>query len=97
MLLKVGTNFEPDQRLLPALREADEAFKAINSYLVITSLKDRQHSSGSLHYAGLAFDCRIRHLDSSDIERVYASLVARLADAYNVILEKTHIHIEVRL
>jgi hypothetical protein len=96
ILLKIGVNYDPDVKLLTALRLTHEIFKKHNTILVITSLKDRSHSSGSLHYAGLAFDIRIRHIpDPIVVDRIIGDMRTLLEPDYIVIPEATHIHVQV--
>ena len=49
--------------IIIAMIIADGVYQAYDSELVITSVCDGKHGKGSLHYPGLAFDCRIRNLD----------------------------------
>ena len=62
--------------------------------LVITSACDGQHSDDSYHYEGKAFDIRTRHLKELEAPAVHRKLQLELGIYYDVILEKTHIHIE---
>lgn len=93
MLLKIGTNFEPHEKLLPVLRAVSTLFKEHKSFMVITSLKDREHSPSSKHYIGQAFDVRKKHLDESVINQISTDL--NHIDA-KVIDYDTHWHIEVK-
>ena len=61
---------------------------------VITSVCDGKHSENSLHYSGNAFDCRTRHLTKSQAQLVVLQLRKNLGDEFDVVLEKTHCHIE---
>jgi len=54
----------------------------------ITSLRDGNHSSGSLHYDGLAFD--LKHYSVTTI----ANIKLALGSDFDVIDESNHIHIE---
>ncbi len=95
MLIIYGTNpdLHPCMRL--AVQYADEAFKRYAKREgIMTSGRDREHSSGSFHYYGLAFDLRINDLSRNVIDTIVADLKKRLP-AFDVILERTHIHIEV--
>ena len=60
---------------------------------VLTSTWEGKHSSGSLHYAHKAVDFR---RPSSLIEAVGATgnLKRALGQGYDVVLEDTHIHVE---
>ena len=56
--------------------------------LYITSLREGNHSHGSLHYEGNAFDIRKpQKMDLFDIREL-------LGDDYDIVDEATHIHIE---
>jgi len=60
--------------------------------LVVTSVSDGKHKEGSLHYRGLAFDLRTWHIRQP---QTYANeLRERLGKGWDVIVEKTHIHVE---
>ena len=78
--------------LQPIIRKA---FGRVANYLsqmgedtFITSIRDGNHLSGSLHYDGLAFDIRLsKHLN-------FAVLRDILGDGFDIVFEATHIHIE---
>ena len=75
-----------------ALIEADLIMKEHGFSLVITSGLEGTHSAGSLHYYGFAFDARTRHLEGKEKE-----IHKEISDAlpgFDVVLERTHIHIE---
>ena len=62
----------------------------------VTSGLDGVHSAGSLHYYGFAIDIRIYHLGKWT-NQVFQEIKERLrkqSKYYDVILHKTHIHIE---
>ena len=65
-----------------------------NVDLVITSALDGQHSYGSLHYSGMAIDIRIRNI--RHIKELSNLIKDILPSAYDVVLEETHIHIELQ-
>ncbi len=63
----------------------------------ITSTTDGIHKRGSLHYFGLAFDIRIRHLTQDGVELVVKEITERLKkidDRFQILLEDDHIHVE---
>ena len=60
--------------------------------MTITSAKDGKHSVNSLHYEGKAIDIRSRDMHNSS--RVCYFLRMSLGKDYDIINEKTHIHIE---
>lgn len=74
-----------------ALCIAHELYRERAETLTITSLVDGTHSRGSLHYVGAAADLRLprRH-----VPLIARELGKRLGRDYDVVLEKTHIHIE---
>jgi hypothetical protein len=72
---------------------------------VITSIADGKHGHGSLHYVGKAFD--VRHGGDGTPQTYGGAFIApilrpklqnefqnALGDEFDVILEKTHFHIE---
>lgn len=80
----------------PALIITDKLFKKYRSELTITSGLDSCHSAGSLHYYGLAIDCRIWYfiLKKDLLNLFIEELKNELGKNFDVILHKTHIHIE---
>ena len=61
---------------------------------VVTCGTDGSHSRNSLHYVGLAVDVRRRHLPKNMPERIAGDLREVLAGEFDVVLERTHIHVE---
>lgn len=53
-----------------------------------------KHGRGSLHYVGLAADLGIKGLSKTGAAQVVMELRDRLGEAYDVLLEADHIHIE---
>lgn len=67
--------------------------------LVITSgtegdVSDGVHKKTSKHYTGEAFDFRIWQFKESQLPLVVSNLQRKLGKDYDVVLEKTHIHVE---
>jgi hypothetical protein len=62
--------------------------------LTVTSGEDGQHMSGSRHYTGDAIDIRRRNLSKPQLDAVLAGLKERLGPGYDIVLERTHIHVE---
>jgi len=62
--------------------------------LTITSVADGKHGPKSLHYAGYAFDFRTRMMRDGDKQIVASAVSKALGDEYDVVAEKTHIHVE---
>jgi hypothetical protein len=88
------------QRIFDAIR-----LSAPENYTpTITSLCDGTHGENSKHYTGYAIDVRIRDISTLyPTDRKYLSnevtgfanrIQRRLGSDYDVVLEKTHIHIE---
>jgi hypothetical protein len=98
MLLKIGTNYSPHEELLPLLEGAHQVFKRFDKLMVITSLKDREHSPGSQHYIGKAFDLRKKHIkDPDDIEQINQALQQMVMRHNGLVIEKhSHWHIQVK-
>jgi hypothetical protein len=84
-----------DFRMRKALIVADSVYRSYGRELVITSGLDGVHSARSLHYYGLAIDCRTNYFtDNQTILRVAKDIQKNLPIIYNVVVELTHIHIE---
>ena len=81
-------------KMRPVLIEAEKLWKENGDELVITAGLDGAHSAGSLHYYGYAVDLRIRNFNASAKPGIAAALKKRLGNDYDVILHKTHIHVE---
>ena len=79
--------------LLFAMFVTDAVLNRYGSVLVITSINDGKHSSGSLHYSGNAFDFRTWYIVDKE-EEVMDDLREALRDSYDVVLEDDHIHVE---
>ena len=62
--------------------------------VTITSVVDGVHSKGSLHYVGMAIDLRTRYFNREKQVEIRADLASKLTDEFDVVLEKSHIHVE---
>lgn len=62
--------------------------------LVVTSTNDGKHMKNSFHYKDLAFDMRIWYLSASERKEIIAKARKKLGKDYDIVLEKTHIHVE---
>lgn len=66
--------------------------------VTITAALDGAHRVGSKHYEGLALDLRTYYWTEEEQEMVYNNLLAVInllyCDDFDVVLHKTHIHIE---
>lgn len=104
MKIKEGVNLHGLQLPMRAvLRIASQLWGEMNYPFVVTSARDGIHSPGSLHYYGLAIDFRTWRngmgKQMTDEERdVLVGLLrlnlGEISDHYQVIAEKTHIHVE---
>lgn len=95
MQIKEGANIQGlDIRMRPVLIAADSIWKRRGVELCITAGLDGAHSAGSLHYYGRAVDLRSRYFRIEERRKVASDLRASLNSDYDVILHKTHIHIE---
>jgi len=95
VMIKKGVEASGVQpEILLAIQEAREVYRDLDAELIITSLLDGKHMVGSLHYKGLAVDLRTRHLSSNDRMLAAARIRLALGPEYDVVLEKTHIHVE---
>jgi len=73
---------------------ADKIWSNHNQELVVTELTGGKHGTASLHYVGLAADLRTRYFSDEEKEIVASELRKALGENYDVVVEKTHIHIE---
>lgn len=95
MQIKGGVNIQGlDIKIRPAMIAADNVWKRYNQELVITSGLEGTHSAGSLHYYGLALDLRSRDFEEGTKRYVAESLQAELGSDFDVILHRSHIHVE---
>lgn len=77
-----------------ALLIVKDVYASFNVELVITSATDGKHSNASFHYIGNALDIRTRDFTSEQKVIAHRQIKENLGDEFDVILEKTHIHIE---
>ena len=69
------------------LGRVHDLYQSYKQDLFITSLKDGNHSAGSLHYDGLAFDIRY---GAPSVKKIREAL----GKNWDVVQESTHIHCE---
>jgi len=65
--------------------------------LTLTSGTDGVHMAGSRHYRGYALDLRkpLKYYKPTDnVEKLAIALRVALGNEFDVVLEKTHIHVE---
>jgi hypothetical protein len=78
-----------------AMHVADALSKAVSGKeILITALFDGTHKKGSKHYEGNAFDIRKWHYNNDQLHSLLINLKENLGPDYDIIEEKTHIHIE---
>ena len=96
MKIKRGASLQGLQyEMRPVLIAADKIWKKHGKELVVTAGTDGTHSAGSLHYYGRAVDLRTYYFSKETKEAVYLALSEALpACDYDVVKEKTHIHVE---
>ena len=95
MKIKEGVNIWGLQvEMQKVLKQAAKIWKKYGEELVITSARDGIHSPGSLHYFGYAVDLRTYYFTKPTINLIAAELQDRIGWKYQVIVEKTHIHVE---
>ncbi len=95
MKIKKGANIQGlDIHMRPALIAAGNLWREFGQELVITSGLDGEHSARSLHYYGLAVDMRINYFTKSVQETIANELQYRLGEDFDVVLHRTHIHVE---
>lgn len=93
--LKNGVNaagMKPESLLIVMI--AKDVCREMGKECVITSITDGKHSANSLHYEGLAVDLRTRHMIDSEQKEFKDQMAARLGGNYDVVLERTHVHVE---
>ena len=78
----------------PVLIAADKVWKKHGRELVITCTGGGVHSPGSLHYYGYAIDLRTNYFGTEQVKEVARDLISELPDGFQVIVERTHIHVE---
>lgn len=83
-----------DLAMQPVMRAAGLWREKQGLRLVVTSGLEGAHSPASLHYYGRAVDFRTNDLTIEQAERFTEFVKKAVGDNYDVILEKTHLHVE---
>lgn len=93
MLLKLGVDITRLKRQIRrALPKIDKAYDEISGEeAVVSSTYEGSHSPGSLHYANLAIDTRKAKKQN---QKVIDRLKIELGSDYDIVVERTHNHIE---
>ena len=99
MKIKDGADLKGlSQMMRIVLVVAEELWESNGQELVVTSGLDGVHSAGSLHYYGLAVDLRIRYFKDKATQQAIANELQRLLRVHNryyqVVLHRSHIHVE---
>jgi len=74
-----------------ALMAAESAYLRFNEELVVTCAVEGVHMAKSLHYVGAAIDLR---LPAKRRQQIARNIRERLGEDYDVVLDRSHIHIE---
>jgi hypothetical protein len=80
--------------LLLAICVADGACQKRGYDCIITSIVEGEHSANSLHYSGCAFDFYVHDMQGGRKQMIYDDIKEALGEDYDVVIEKTHIHVE---
>lgn len=93
-MIKAGVKLHPSTIWAVAMPVIFEVFRSFGVTPVITSGVDGRHMPESLHYKGLAFDFRTRHVPQGDLAALTAHLSDALGGNFDVVLESDHVHVE---
>lgn len=77
-----------------ALVIVEEVYLEHGQQSFITHTDDGVHSAPSLHPYGYAIDYRMRFFRAKVKQLVYEKIRARLPKGFDVILHRTHLHVE---
>ena len=91
----VMTGLQLPMRL--ALIAADQIWREHGHELTVTEGTGGEHSAGSLHYYGYAVDLRASEnwgYEQDDVGDMVKKLKQALGGDYNVIVHKSHVHVE---
>ena len=80
--------------ILLAVLAAERIWTRYNAEALLTSGVDGRHKRNSAHYTGRAVDLRTRNLAEINRPRAAELLQEALGDAYDVVLEADHCHVE---
>lgn len=93
--LKPGVLFDRiDISILKALPDIETIFRGHGLDTVITSARDGEHMTNSLHYIGKAIDIRTREISPFILAEIHRECQDGLGSDYDVVLEKNHLHVE---
>ena len=102
MKTKAGVvSFAPHPSILHAMELVDLYWrKKFGDHATVTSIRDSAHAFTSFHYGTptdfreQGFDVRTRDLAPGDAKLARLALKALLGEAFDVVLEADHLHIE---
>lgn len=93
-MIKPGVKLHPQTVWAVAIPIIFQVYRDFGVEPVITSGIDGRHSRNSLHYSGMAFDFRTRHVPPGDLAALVATITQALGDEFDVVLESDHLHVE---
>ncbi len=86
------SNLTPE--MMRAINVAGRVFHELRADAIVTALQDGEHKKNSLHYKQMAVDFRTRHVAKGVRGEIAHHMRRLLGDDYDVILHKTHLHVE---
>lgn len=87
--------FQPE--IVLAIMIANELWKrefSIHDFVITCGTDSHKDNLESLHNFGMAFDMRTRQLEGWQVSKFAVRLGELLGNEYDVVVEKTHIHVE---
>ena len=81
-------------QLVVAMMVVDRIYEDDGQELVVTSVNDSVHGTGSLHYSGNAFDARTNIFSEIEKDRVFKEIKEQLDADFDIVNEADHYHIE---
>jgi hypothetical protein len=91
-MIKVKAGVKPKALIIAAA--AANVAETLKLTTVITSGSEGKHMRGSKHYSYAALDFRTRDWSHSTKQAFMTGIQSRLGPKYQLVLEKTHLHIE---
>jgi len=84
----------PQDAAIAAYLCAYSTYTAFGYDCILTSGLEGQHGWSSEHFKAHAWDFRTRHVHEEDLQQIYKTIDTALGLDFDVVLEKTHLHIE---
>ena len=95
--LKDGVDGPITQEMMEVTSTINRIWKGmLGQNMIITSMRDGKHMKNSKHYEGKAIDIRTRYLSMKQKEVIMKYIKEVLEYECDVILEKDHIHVELK-